>query len=126
MFSQQSRRDLMSIRCVFSLLLVTLCAVIGSARPLSEYQMHVQQAVTALDTIAQSDEGETDETRLRRITETLAAVRIALPATETVEWGETSFKVDNPWLHRELEKLEKAPAAEQGKALAPITERFRH
>ena len=105
MFSQQSRRDLMSIRCVFSILLVTLCAVISSARPLSEYQMHVQQAVSALDTLAQSDEGETDEARLTRITETLAAVRIALPATENVEWGETSFKVDNSWLHRGTRKV---------------------
>ena len=56
---------------------------------------------------------ETDAARLTRITETLAAVRIALPATENVEWNETIFKVDNSWLHRELEKLEKGTSAEQ-------------
>jgi len=86
--------------------------------------MHVQQAVTALDTLAQSDEGETDAARLARITETLAAVRTALPATENVEWEQSSFKVDNSWLHRELEKFEKAPAADQGKLLTLITERL--
>ncbi len=111
----------MAIRCVFSILLVTLCAVISSASPLSEYQRRVQQAVSALDTLAQSDEGETDAARLTRITETLAAVRSALPATENVEWEETSFNVDNSWLHRELEKFEKAPAAER-MSLMLITE----
>ena len=112
-----------AIRCVFAILLVTLCAVITSARPLREYQRHIQQAVSALDTLAQSDEGETDAARLTRITETLAAVRSALPATENVEWEEISFKVDNSWLHRELEKFEKAPAAER-MSLTLITERL--
>jgi hypothetical protein len=114
----------MAIRCVFSILIITLCAVISSARPLSEYQKHVKQAVSALDTLAQSDEGETEADRLTRITETLAAVRIALPATENVEWEETNFKVDNSWLHRELEKFEKAPVAEQSKLLTLIVERL--
>lgn len=112
------------IRCAFTILLITLCAVISSARPLSEYQRHVQQTVTALDTIAQSDEAETDAERLTRITETLAAVRSALPATENVDWEHTSFKVDNSWLHRELEKFEKAPAAKRVQALTLITERL--
>lgn len=106
------------------MILVAVCAVVSSARPLGEYQSHVQQAVSALDTLAQSDEGETDEARLKRITETVAAVRNALPPTETVEWKETSFKVDNSWLHRELEKFEKAPPAERGAALMLVTERL--
>jgi hypothetical protein len=113
-----------AIRCVFSILLFTVCAVASSARPLSEYQKHVQQAVSALDALAQPDEGETEEARLTRITETVAAVRSALPASESVEWNETSFQVDNLWLHRELEKFEKAPAAEQRNSLTPITERL--
>ena len=44
----------------FAILLINLCPVISSARPLSEYQTYVQQAVSALDALAQSDEGETD------------------------------------------------------------------
>jgi len=114
----------MAIRFVLAILLVSLGTITTSARPLSEYQRHVQQTVTALDTIAQSDEAETDAERLTRITETLAAVRSALPATENVDWEHTSFKVDNSWLHRELEKFEKAPAAEQLHALKLITERL--
>ncbi|MFN2510513.1 MAG: DUF4129 domain-containing protein [Pyrinomonadaceae bacterium] len=108
----------------FTILLISLCAVVSSARPLGEYRTHVQQSVSALDTLVQSDEGESDEARRTRITETLAAVRNALPATENVEWNETSFKVDNSWLHRELEKFEKAPASERGQALTLITERL--
>ncbi|MCA1573923.1 MAG: DUF4129 domain-containing protein [Acidobacteria bacterium] len=88
-----------------------------------EYQRHIQQAGSALETLAQSDESETDAARLTRITETLAAVRSALPATENVEWEETSFTVDNSWLHRDLEKFEKAPAAER-MSLSLITERL--
>ncbi|MCM3903024.1 MAG: hypothetical protein ND866_15055, partial [Pyrinomonadaceae bacterium] len=112
------------VRCVFSILLITFCAVISSARPLSEYQRHVQQAVSALDTLAQSDEGETAEARLERMKETLAAVRSALPANENVEWEDTSFKIDNSWLHRDLEKFERGPASEQDASLTLITERL--
>ncbi len=114
----------MATRCVFTILLVTLCAVSTFARPLGEYRRHVQQAVSALDTLAQSDEGETDAARLIRIRATLEAVRNALPATEDVEWGDASVTVDNSWLHRELEKFEKAPATEQRKSLTLITERL--
>jgi hypothetical protein len=117
-------KENMASRFVFAILLVTLCAVISSASPLSEYQRRVQQAVSALDTLAQSDEGETDADRGARLAETLAAVRSAVPATEDVEWRGTRFKVDNSWLHRELEKFEKAPAAERDSSLTLITERL--
>jgi Domain of unknown function (DUF4129) len=114
----------MRIRCVVSIVLVTVCAVITSARELTEYQTHVNQALTALDTLTQSDEGETAETHRTRITDTLAAVRNHLPANENVEWGQTTFKVDNSWLHRELEKFEKASTTEQQKSLTLIAERL--
>ncbi len=114
----------LSVRSVFAVLLITFCAAISSARPLSEYQRHVQQAVSALDTLAQSDEGETAEARLTRMKETLAAVRSALPANENVEWEDTSFKIDNSWLHRELEKFERGPASEQDGSLTLMTERL--
>lgn len=120
-----SLRDFdVAIRCVFSILLVTLGAGISSAKPLSEYQMQVKQSVSALDTLAQSDEGETEAARLTRITETLAAVANAVPANEEVEWNESSFTVDNSWLHREIEKFEKLSAAEQSKSLTLMTERL--
>ncbi len=118
------RYPVFATRFVFSILLVTLSAVISTARPLSEYQLHVQQAVSALDTLTQSDEGETDEARRTRVTETVAAVRNVLPIAENVEWEQTTFKVDNSWLHRELEQFERAPAAEREMSLTSITERL--
>jgi hypothetical protein len=119
-----SLQKAMLIRCVVSILFVTLGAVISSARPLTEYQTRVKQAVNALDTLTQSDKGKTAEARLTRIKETLAAVRNTLPATENVEWEQTTFKVDNSWLHRELDKLENAPATEQLESLTHVTERL--
>jgi Domain of unknown function (DUF4129) len=113
-----------TIRFVYSIVLITLCTAIGTAMPLSEYRAHVQQAVSALDTIAQSDKGESEEARQTRITETLTGVRNVLPASDNVEWEETSFKVDNSWLYRELEEFEKAPTGKQGKSLTPVIERL--
>ncbi len=124
LFPKKNIKIFRAISFFFTILLISLCAVIGSARPLSEYHVHVQQAVSALDTLAHSDEGETDEERTTRTTETLTAVRNVLPATENVEWDETNFKVDNSWLHRELEKFERSPVAEQRNSLRQITERL--
>ena len=118
------RGRVIALRCGFGIFLVTFCAVIGSARPLSEYQRDVQQSISALDTLTQSDEGETADARRLRLTATLDGVRIALPATEDVEWEQTTFKVDNSWLHRELGDFERASAAEQRESLTPITERL--
>jgi Domain of unknown function (DUF4129) len=119
-----TRKENMATRSVSSILLITLCAVITSARPLSEYQRQVQQAVSALDTLVQSDEGETDAARETRITETLTAVRSALPANENVEWEDSSVTIDNSWLHRELDKFEKASASEQDTSVTLMTERL--
>ena len=73
--------------------------------------------------MAQADESESDAARVSRITQTLAAVRTALPASEDVEMGETTFKVDNSWLHRELSKFEKSSATERA-TLTLMTERL--
>ena len=108
----------------FSILLIPICTTMSSARPFSEYQRDVKRSVSALDTLAQTDEGETEPNWLTRITETVAAVRTALPAAETVEWNETIYQIDNSWLHRELERFEKATAGEQPELLTQITERL--
>ena len=110
-------------RYVFAFLLISFSALNSLARPLSDYRSHVSQAVSALDTLAQADESESDAARVSRTTQTLAAVRTALPASEDVEMGETTFKVDNSWLHRELNKFEKSPATERG-TLTLMTERL--
>ena len=110
-------------RYVYAFLLIFFSAVNCLGRPLSEYRNHVNQAVSALDTLAQADESESDVARVSRITQTLAAVRTALPASEDVEMGDTTVKVDNSWLHRELNKFEKSSATERA-TLTLMTERL--
>ncbi len=96
----------------------------SSAIPLGQYHSRVQQAISALDTLAQVDENESAATSAARIKDTLLAVRSAVPENETVEWDGTDFKVDNSWLHRELTRYERAPEAETSATITLITERL--
>ncbi|MGH9969353.1 MAG: DUF4129 domain-containing protein [Pyrinomonadaceae bacterium] len=94
------------------------------ANSLSEYHKRVQQAVSGLDTLAQSDEDESQADRAVRVSQTLAAVRNVLPEREHVEWAGTIFPVDNSWLHRELDRFQKLAEADRAASLAGITERL--
>ena len=84
--------------------LVLFLAAAVHAIPVSEYQRQIRQAVTALDTLARSDENESVTAFAARDIETIRGVRSLLPAAETVEVKGSSFKVDNLWLHQELDK----------------------
>jgi hypothetical protein len=97
---------------------------ITKAVPLSEYSSHVKQAVTALDTLAQTDETESTWDYGTRSAETVNGVRNLLPASQDVEWNGTSFHVDNSWLHQELDTYSKAKYSERLEVLRRITERL--
>jgi hypothetical protein len=103
--------------------LLTVAAA-TSAAPLSDYHKRVRQAVGALDTLSQFDEGESATDRAARVTQTLAAVRNVLPENESVTWAGTTLPVDNSWLHRELERLGKVAEAERANLLQGVTERL--
>jgi hypothetical protein len=90
--------------------------------PLHEYHKHVQEAISALATLTQFDESEWDQAT--RTGDTLQAIRIVLPESAQVEWNETSFDVNNSWLHRELGKYENAANADRVDLLTRITERL--
>lgn len=92
--------------------------------PLNEYRKHLEQSVSALDTLGQSDEGESEANRALRTSETIAAVRRTLPETENVEWDGMVVRVDNSWLHRELEAFDKAEPDTRSNTLRQITERL--
>src|SRR5688500_19972914 len=72
---------------------------------LNEYRDRVTRAVTALDSLAQTDEDESTYDYAQRNADTLKAVRETLPASQTAEWGGTTFKIDNSLLHAELARL---------------------
>ncbi|HKO43057.1 MAG TPA: DUF4129 domain-containing protein [Pyrinomonadaceae bacterium] len=94
------------------------------AIPLNEYRDRVTRAVTALDSLAQTDEDESTYDYAQRNADTITAVRETLPASQTIEWGGTTFKVDNAWLHEELDRLSQSRLQEHIRGVARIKERL--
>ena len=107
-----------------ALLVIVLGTTIVDAMPRDEYQKNMGQAITALDSLVQIDEGETEADRAARMTRTLADVRNILPQTQDVEWRGMSFTVDNSWLHQQLAEYEKAPDAARPVLLRATVERL--
>lgn len=85
-----------------------LPAITVKAVSLSEYQQNLQRAITALDTLKQIDEEETQSAHAQRITETVKLVRTLLPQSQMVDCGSELCSVDNTWLHDQLTEVEKA------------------
>lgn len=99
--------------------------VMAQAIPVSEYHQRLQQAVTALDTLSQSEENESSFAYAARDVETVRRVRALVPATETVESGGSTLKVDNSWLHQELDKYAADTSTARYELLKRITERLK-
>ena len=104
--------------------LLIFLALPVQAIPLSEYHRHIKQAVTALDTLAQSDETEDATTYAGRETQTIEIVRQVLPKSESVDWNGTEVSVDNSWLHQELDKYRNLSAVEKVASMARIKQRL--
>ena len=96
----------------------------AQAISVNEYRERVTRAVTALDSLAQTDEEESTYDYAQRNADTLKAVRETLPASQTVEWGGTTFKVDNSWLHEELDRLSQTQPLEHMRGVSRIKERL--
>ena len=84
---------------------------------LTEYQHKLRQAITALDTLAQTDEHETEEAFHNRLLQTIDAVRVALPEHFTVEENGDVCEVDNSALHKTLEDLKSLSVEDQFKKI---------
>jgi hypothetical protein len=93
--------------CVLTLLL--LFASVMQAIPLPAYRERVHKAADALDSLRWSvDDEESSETdSWAREALTLRQVRQAVLSVETVEWNDTSVRVDNGWLDQLLKDYEK-------------------
>ena len=112
------------LRFLLALSLLFAVAQTVSAVSLEDYHKRIRQAVTALDSLVQSDETEDPWAYERRHAETIDSVRTLLPETETVAWSGASFNVDNSWLHQGLEKFGTASRAERSGLLKRATERL--
>src|SRR5262249_50689515 len=84
---------------------------------LREYQHKIEQAITALDTLAQVDEHETESDFNKRLVQTVEAVRVALPEHLTVEANGETYEVDNSALHKTLEDIKSVSVEEQLKKI---------
>jgi Domain of unknown function (DUF4129) len=99
-----------------------LFPVTVSAITLTEYQHKVKQAFTALDTLAQVDEHESESDFKNRLTQTIEAVRVALPEHVTVEENVGVCEVDNSALHKTLEDLKSLSIEDQLKKTNEVKE----
>jgi hypothetical protein len=110
----------------FPLSFIVLFLLSGSiqAIPLADYHKNLQQAISALDTLLQQDEGESLADYQKRVNETSAAVRAALPKKQVVQSGADICNVDNSWLHAQLEEFEKAADSERPTIVAHTLERL--
>ena len=122
---QASFAGSITMRLFFIVSLVLVLSAPAHAIPVSEYHKHITQAVTALDSLAQSDENESPSSYSVRDVETVRQVRNLLPASETVESNGKSLKVDNSWLHQELDKYAADTSAVRYELLKRITERVK-
>jgi hypothetical protein len=102
-----------------------LFPVTVSAITLPEYQHKLKQAVTALDTVAQIDEHETESDFKNRLLQTIDAVRTLLPEHMTVEQDGEVYAVDNTTLHKTLEDLKSLSIEDQLKKINDIKETLR-
>ena len=112
-------------RFLFAVNLVLLLASAIQAIPTSEYHQHLKQALTALDSLAQSDENESANAYYARDVETVRRVRSLLPTAEKVELRGATFTVDNAWLHQELDKYVAENSLARYDLLRRTTERLK-
>ena len=106
------------------LLLVPVTANAGSISA-ADYHKNVQRAVTALDSLHQTDETEDVAAFERRFNETIAAVNEVLPEHQSVQTSDNVCSVDNTWLHNSLDELKKAPAEARPAKLRDVIERLK-
>jgi hypothetical protein len=79
-----------------------------AAIPISDYHQNLKDAITALDTLAASDEDENSDEYESRFKQTIEGVKAALPEHQSVESTEGVYEVDNSWLYRDLKELEES------------------
>jgi hypothetical protein len=127
--SMRHQRRSTTVSLTLRFLFLGVVMVAGSdvvrAVSVSEYQQNLKKVITALDTLMQSDEDETQAEFSARFDETLSAVRSALPETVTVDCGEAFCTVDNSWLHEDLRAVEKAVDADWDVQLGHVIEKLR-
>jgi hypothetical protein len=92
-----------SLAAVFGVLFLFLFPATVAAIPITDYHSNIKDAISTLGHLSQS--GENFDSELPNAVE---SVRAKLPKHEPVEFEGEVYNVDNSWLHKELDELEKA------------------
>jgi hypothetical protein len=111
----------------FVLLVSLMCFSRTSAAPLADYANRLSQAIAVIQQLQAAYDDEDKTSRERFLTTSVARVREALPATETVTLNNEAVMVDNTWLQTALQDYQKTNNSEAQRvvALARIEERLR-
>jgi hypothetical protein len=94
-------------RVLLLIVVLFLCPARAAAIPIADYHNNLQQAITAVDTLIHFDEEETPGDYETQLTQTIEAVRNALPQTQSIESDGEVCNVDNSWVHKALDELKK-------------------
>jgi len=114
-----------SIRSCVTAVLIICCPLVIHAIPLNEYQNNLKRAVTALDTLNQVDENESNDAFQSRVGETVSRLKNLIPVTQPVEDGNETCTVDNHWFHQELDDYLRAEQDLRSIKLVMILERVK-
>lgn len=91
---------------------------------LTDYQQNLDRAILALEDLAELDEGESPYYYHNELNQTLATVREALPAHQSVQGSDEVCNVDNTWLHDALKEIEGGSAENRPDLIARVLERL--
>jgi hypothetical protein len=106
--------------CSFVLLVASTAPAISR----NQYHQNVRQAITALETLAQSDENESVTAFEARDNETVRRVDELLPANEKID-DVSGVEIDNSWLGPELRRYTSEKSSQRYDLLRSITERLK-
>jgi uncharacterized protein DUF4129 len=92
-----------SLAAVFGVLFLLLFPATVAAIPITDYHSNIKYAIATLWQLSQS--GDTFDDELPTAVE---SVRTKLPSRQTIEVEGEVYNVDNSWLHKDLDELQKA------------------
>lgn len=111
-----------SAACAVFAVLLFACPALVAAVPLSEYQQHLKNAISSLETLSEEDEDDLPSDYETRFNEALESIRTTLPRNQTVESDGEVYNVDNYWIHQALDELK--PESSRFERLNGLIERL--
>ena len=107
-----------------SLLVLLLTCTNAAAVPLSDYHENIKRAIETLQGLTETEGHEADAHDIDdQFAQSSKSIRLMLPEHQTVEFEGDSYSVDNSWLHKSLDELERS--GDRSHKLAQILDSLR-